>query len=273
MTGKPRGDLDFGGSTLEAAAAFWASCAPGGRAYTTGRIDLRGALAFVRLMRGLPTLEVRLSDDAAGGRIRAHLQERVVMGALPKHRLAQGVLVVPASIEEYLRGRSRRALRTNMSRAAHTGITVEPLLTAATKRGVLKQYADATPGEWQLEWQSRAAEDGRIWLAAWDCESRLVGLMIATVDVEWAMLEVGIAREQCARWLLHHTLVERLRDSGARYMLTYPRNALSITAGARYLQRLLGYRVFNLSLRRARLRGRNVRDGEVARKAQLTRGA
>jgi hypothetical protein len=222
-------------------------------------------------MRRLPRLEVRLSDDAAGRRIRTHLRNRVAMGLLAKHRLAQGVLIVPPAMDEYVRGRSKRALRTNISHATRAGITVERLPTAAARRAVFKRYADAMPTPWGVEWPSRAAEEGRIWFAAWDCESCLVGLMIATVDVEWAMLEIGVAREQCARWLLHNTLLEQLVDAGVRYLLTWPCNALSLPEGPRYLQRLLGYRVFNLSLRRAHPSRRHLHKDSVAEHAPLTR--
>ena len=202
----------------------------------------------MRLLRGLPTLEVRLSGEPAGQRIRIHLRDRVAWGLIPKHRLAQGVLIVPPAMNEYLPGRSRRALRTNISRAVRAGITVEFLPTAAVRCAALEKYGGARPGPLELEWASRAADEGRVWLAASDCESRPVGLMIATVDVEWAMLELGVAREQAARWLLHNRLLERLSSSGVRYMLTHPYHALNLPYGARYQQRLLGYHVFNVSL-------------------------
>ena len=215
---------------------------------------MRGAAAFVRLVFGLPRLEVRLSETVAGRRIRAHLGARV-LGLLPKHRIAQGVLAVPPTMGEYFTGRSRQAARTNVARAVRGGIAVEQLVTVDARRDALNRNAGPAPApvdrDWRDFWSRCAAEDGRVWFAASDPEGRLRGLTVATVDVEWAMLEVAIAREHDVRWLLQTAMLEHLVDSGVRYLFTGDGNALSIGPAVRHVQRLLGYSVANLSIGQA----------------------
>ncbi len=248
------GDLQYGGKTLDAAAVFWARWAPRPEGGIRARPGVRGAFAFARLVFGLPRLEVRLSEAEAGRRIRAHLGARV-LGLLPKHRLAQGVLAVPPTIGEYFTGRSRRAARTNVARAVRAGIVIEHLVTVDARRDGLNRNAGPAPAlvdrDWRDFWSRRAGEEGRVWLAASDPHGRLRGLAVATVDVEWAMLEVAVARDHCVRWLLQTAILEHLVDSGVQYIFTETGNALSVGPALRHVQRLLGYSVTNLSIGRA----------------------
>jgi len=247
-------DLQYGGRTLEAAAAFWTSCSPHRGALGHGRPDLRGALAFARLVARLPRFEVRLSETGAGRRIGAHLAARTV-GGLPKHRLAQAVLVVPPSMESYLSGRSRRATRTNLARAVRAGFAVKELVSLEERLDALRRNAGDAPTradrEWLDLWSQRTGEEGRVWLAAFDQEGSLKALAVATVDMEWAMLEVGIAREHCARWLVETAMLERLVQSRALYLLPATGNALSGGPSVRHFQRLMGYTVANLRVARS----------------------
>ncbi len=248
------GDLQYGGQTLEAAAVFWTRWTPRREGEVRARPGVRGAVAFARLVFGLPRLEVRLSEAEAGRRIRAHLGSRV-LGVLPKHRIAQGVLAVPPTLGEYFTGRSRQAVRTNVARAVRAGIAMEHLVTVDARRDALNRDAGPAPApmdrDWRDFWSRRAAEDGRVWLAASDPESQPRGLAIATIDVEWAMLEVASAREHCVRWLLQTAMLEQLVDSGVQYVFCGPGNALSVGPAVRHVQRLLGYSVANLSIGRA----------------------
>ena len=245
------GDLQYGGRTLEAAAGFWMGCKSRGTRELPLRPSTRGAVAFVRVLLGLPRIEVRLSDETAGRRIGEHLRVRV-FGVLPKHRVAQGVLAVPPSMGAYLSGRSRQAVRTNTARAARAGIAVSRLVTLEARRDAVDRYTGPAPAlvdrEWRDEWWRRAAEDGRVWLAASNPDGQIQGLLVATVDLDWAMLEVAIARQHCTRWLLQKVLLQHLVDSGVRYMFTGTGNVLSLGPSLRHIQRLLGYVVANLAV-------------------------
>jgi hypothetical protein len=199
----------------------------------------------------LPRVEVRLSDETAGRRIRAHLSVRV-LGVLPKHRVAQGVLAVPPTMGAYLSGRSRQAVRTNTARAARAGIAVSPLIALGARRDAVYRYAGPALGpvdrEWRDDWARRAAEDGGVWLAASNTDGQVQGLLVATFDLDWAMLEVAVARQHSTRWLLEKALLQHLVDSRVRYVFTGAGNALSVGRSVRHVQRLLGYGVANLTV-------------------------
>jgi hypothetical protein len=130
---------------------------------------------------------------------------------------------------------------------------MEHLVTVDARRDALNRNAGPAPvdRDWRDFWSRRAAEDGRVWLAASDPEGRLRGLAVATVDVEWAMLEVAVAREHCVRWLLQTAMLEQLVDSGVQYFFAETGNALSVGPALRHVQRLLGYSVANLFIGRA----------------------
>ena len=247
-------DLQYGGQTLEAASAFWTRWARHREDEVRARTGARDAFAFARLAFRLPRLEVRLSETEAGRRIRANLGARV-LGFLPKHRLAQGVLAVPPTLGEYLTGRSRRAVRTNVAHAARKGIATDLLVTVDARRDALNRNAGPAPApvdrDWREVWSLRAAEDGRVWLAASDAEGGFWGLAVATVDVEWAMIEVAIAREHAVRWQLHTAMLAHFVDTGVQYVFTADGNALSVGPSLRHVQRLLGYSVANLVVGRA----------------------
>jgi hypothetical protein len=152
----------------------------------------------------------------------------------------------------YLRGRSRQAVRTNTAHAARAGIAVAKLVTLEARRDAVYRYTGPTPApvdrEWRDDWSRRAAEDGRVWFAASNPDGQIQGLLVATVDLDWAMLEVAVARQHCTRWLLEKVLLQHLVDSGVQYMFTGTGNALSGGPSVRHVQRLLGYGVANLTL-------------------------
>jgi hypothetical protein len=255
---------------LEAAASFWMGC----KSRRTRELpSARGAVAFVRVVLGLPRIEVRLSDETAGRRIRAHLSVRV-LGVLPKHRVAQGVLAVPPTMGDYLSGRSRQAVRTNTARAARAGIAVSPLITLGTRRDAVYRYAGPALGpvdrEWRDDWARRAAEDGRVWLAASNTDGQVQGLLVATFDLDWAMLEVAVARQHSTRWLLEKALLQHLVDSRVRYVFTGAGNALSVGLSVRHVQRLLGYGVANLTVSQTPPSARGAPVSAVAASANAT---
>jgi len=94
-----------------------------GLAEAVVRCPKRVAALIVLLLR-TPSEPMFVSESATGARLRSYFAERAV-GVFPKNRLCRGVLMLPEQPGEYLRGRRRQALRTNLRRAATAGITCE----------------------------------------------------------------------------------------------------------------------------------------------------
>jgi hypothetical protein len=198
-----------------------------------------GALTLARYDRSLPVVTVRLTDSPAGRMIGEHLAIRERGGRRYRYRLAQGVLPLPVDFAQYLRGRRRQAVRTNIGHARRAGLTVahteiadwEPGLDD-TRRGLL------TPGpiEW---WHVRApGQEGPVAEA------------ILTVDDDVALLHGLGSSARYSRWLLHTAIVERLCGH-CDLLLVNSDDAYLLGSGHQYFQRLLGYEIARIRLHRA----------------------
>jgi hypothetical protein len=84
----------------------------------------RQGIALFGLLRGTTSESVTLSDSRSGQVIREYFSRRS-LGVLPVTRFCRGVLVLPRDHAEYLRGRRRQALRTNLRHATEAGIRCE----------------------------------------------------------------------------------------------------------------------------------------------------
>jgi hypothetical protein len=214
-----------------------------------------GSLTLARYERGLPAVAVRLSEAPAGRMIGEHLAIRVQGGERYRYRGPQGVLTLPGSFADYLRGRHRQAVRTNIGHARRAGLTVarrelldwEPGLDD-TRRGLL---APGPIEHWQVLAPATEAP---------------VAEAIVTVDDEVALLHGLGSSASPARWLLHTAIVERLCGS-CGLLLVNSDDAYLLGPGHQYFQRLLGYEIARLRLERpsvprrglARLGGKDVR--------------
>lgn len=183
---------------------------------------IHGAMALVRVLAQLPRIDVRLSDSPPGREIDKYLSIRV--HGVCTHRLAQGVLHIPGRPGEYLRGRSRQAVRTNLHRAEAANIECR----------------------FPPNLQSGA---GTVELIAFDGRGENVGHLSATVDSEWAMLRDLVGTQSEARYALHTALVTFLCSRGVRFLFVQGPGALVLPPGLQYFQHLLGYRVAHLRVR------------------------
>jgi hypothetical protein len=172
---------------------------------------------LIALMFVIPRTRVCLSESPAGEQIRVHLRLR--RWGLPRFRLAQGVLHLPADFATYLRGRRRQAVRTNVSRARSRGISCTQTVTSSGPFG---------PAE---HWQAMR-EPGVVVGEAW-----------VTIDDECALLHSLVTSEPDVRWLLHTAIVERLCAHGCRQLLTNSYDAFLMSTGQQHFQHLLGYSV------------------------------
>jgi hypothetical protein len=197
-----------------------------------------GSLQLARYERGLPSVAVRLSGAPSGRLIGEHLAIRVQGGERYRYRGPQGVLTLPGDFAQYLRGRHRQAVRTNVGHARRAGLTVARRELPAwepgrddTRRGFL------SPGPIE-HWQILHPMDGAP-----------VAEAILTVDDEVALLHGLGSTNPHARWLLHTEIVERLCGS-CGVLLVNSDDAYVLGPGHQYFQRLLGYEIARLRLER-----------------------
>ena len=194
-----------------------------------------GSLYLEWYRRQLPSVTLRLTASPSGRMIDEHfaIRERGDW----RFRHAQGVLELPAEFSDYMRGRSRQAVRTNVAHAHRGGLT--------TMSFVIDNWA---PGEDD----SRAAQltPGRAerWIVL-DADGVIVAESILSVDADVALLQGSVSFTTHARWLLHTAVVERLCGD-CQVLLTNSEDAYLMGAGNQHFQRLLGYRVCRLRVSR-----------------------
>ena len=248
--GRPFDELQYGRKTFVASSEFlqrmW--LAPSVASRLGGLADGQGLVASAKLFASLPRLSISLSSSESGREIAAHLR-RTRMG-IPHTRLAQGVLAVPPTQEEYLGGRSRQAVRTNIRRAKSLGLTCRRLAGRAEQRYVADYMVGRRPQSEDVAEEYRRHLD-HLYTHCWMVEApdqTPAALAILSVDTEVAMLWSLVCLEPSAKWLLHTHVVGELGAAGVRYLLTSSRMAPMMRPQDQYFQKLLGYRVAHLSL-------------------------
>jgi hypothetical protein len=195
-----------------------------------------GSLTLARYRRSLPTVDVELTASPAGQMIGEHFAIRSD-GRL-RYRDAQGVLRLPADFSEYLRGRHRQAVRTNVGHARRAGLRAAVEYVADWAPGTDdSRLAYITPGP--VERWNLVTEEGTI-----------VAQAILSVDEEVALLQGLMSLVPHGRWLLHTAIVERLCGS-CEVLLINCDDAYLMPPGVQHFQRLLGYEIARLRLDRA----------------------
>jgi hypothetical protein len=197
----------------------------------------------------LPTLAVSLSPTALGDRMEAKYGGH--RRGVPC-RLAVSVLALPERGEDYLRGRSRQAVRTNRARAVEAGVTcrrmgrveadvrITAVLRARGEAGLIESVREDLHSGLVQAWLARDARD----------DTEVVAL--TSVDGAFARLDLMLAapgREVGpARYLLSSHLVAELAARGVRHLAVD--TALFLESGLRHFQRLLGFVPMTLELTR-----------------------
>lgn len=219
-----------------------------------GLIRIAPSLPFlVRYLRTLPVVHVRLSDRPEGRSLRRHLSRSAA--GVPVGRLAAAVLELPDRIEDYLRGRSRQAVRTNLTHARRLGVSCRAVQDEeeryATVRAVLA--ARGTPAATlDSACQHSLARSHELHVAAGP-DGTPLAFAGCGIDVEWVHVSqfwstgTGPASTH-ARYALHVHLVEQALCRGAHAFCF--ESALTVPPGLQHLQHLLGFRPANLRLSR-----------------------
>jgi len=198
----------------------------------------------------LPVVEVRLTTESYG-RWMACVWPAGEAPVFAGH-WAQAVIGTPADESEYLTGRHRQALRTNIRRASELGITASRLehydefAVAASSVYRARLGGDAVlatlappSGAENFAWYAAYApdRDDPIAVAVVAIFGELGALVVMVGDRRFGRL--GHTRH-----LLHTFILRDLADTGVRHLVAG--SVLRESPGNRYFQRLLGYRVCNL---------------------------
>jgi hypothetical protein len=186
---------------------------------------------------------VSLSDGPAGQQMRAWFRPDRM---LPFDRAPIAVLDLPATPAEYLRGRSRQALRTNLKRAAALGITCASVPSEHEVRRVADAIATGrgTVGE-ELVPATEVPGPHRRFSAAYDVTGQPLALGQTILDGPQAGLllmitAIGHPDARIGRYALHAHLVTDLVEQGAS-SLVVGGSMLLTGEGTRYFQRRTGF--------------------------------
>jgi hypothetical protein len=161
--------------------------------------------------------------------------------------------MVPSTEAKYLSGRHRQALRTNLRRASEVGIRCIDVSSAGQRR-VLSGPWLTSPFPYEdspatlEENLTPPYPDALQWVAT-DAGNVPLAVGRISIDAEWALVEALFGRSHAAGWMMHTRLTAATIDAGARYMIVSSGPAPLLSPGLQHFQRLLGYRVVNLSLR------------------------
>jgi hypothetical protein len=218
---------------------------------------MEGSRAVWAVYRGLPRVSVSLTGSSCGELMSDQLAIR--RWGVPKNRIAQGVLPIPADLGTYLRV-GHRLVRRQVRRAVEAGVECR-LLSGPERAAVLddltvrKERASDDQNGRQLGAARRRTDDEAAgwaerkddeWWAAIGADGTSVALASICVDKEWAFLRGLISVEHPARYLLHMRLVEELAGREVRYLWTAAPSAMLQASGLQYFQYMLGYEIVNL---------------------------
>lgn len=195
------------------------------------------AFAAVWVAMRCPTLTVVLTRSPQGELIRRYLTQSRF--GIPRRKFLQGVLIIPEEYSDYLRGRHRQAVRTNLGHAQRAGLAVQHLVLAEGLPAVQK-----AAGQHQMD-----APVEKFFIIDND---RSIATAYLTVDRDVALLNMLGGETSDARWLLHAAVVQRLCGS-VGVLLVEASTVPLLAPGLRHFQHLLGYRIFRLRVLRERL--------------------
>jgi hypothetical protein len=230
---------------LETAARLVAAVrsAAGPVASVRAGLSRPGLAALVQVLRSLPVVDAPFSAGPGGRELRDWFANGrgLFLGRAPV-----ALLQLPETQAEYLRGRPRQALRTNVRRATELGIRCTQVTDPAELARVVAHIADrrgqdpATMVRPDLD-----PAVTRRFTVAHDAAGEPVALSETWLDGEWAGLATlvtvpGEGDGQLLRYLLHVTTVADLIDSGVRTVVVSG-SMLLTSAGTRYFQRRTGF--------------------------------
>jgi hypothetical protein len=225
---------------------------------TAALLRPRRAAALVRLLFGTRSEQVPLSTSLTGRALSAYFDERS-LGVFPQNRLCRGVLILPEDHADYLRGRHRHALRTNLRKAGAAGIRCETISDPARVFDELTEIVNhrrvglnAAERTGLASWAAMLTGPEMTLMIARDRLGSPLAITAAVIDDAVCLICAAVASNHPARWALHDYLVRSLIARGASYLLAAgggPFGALGFDANVHHYQRLLGYELRHLKPR------------------------
>ena len=241
----------------------------------------RAVALFVLLVR-IRSEQVVLSTSLTGQALSAYFSQRS-FGVFPQNRLCRGLLVLPEHHSDYLRGRRRQALRTNLRRAEVAGIRCEaisdPHRAFDEITEIVKQRrTSATQAELQIlaSWEAVLEGPEMTLLVARDQLGRPLALTGAVIDDAVCLIRLAVASSHEARWGLHDYLVQLLIARGVKYLLGEgggPFGALGFDANLLHYQHLLGYELRHLKPRTGQQHAAEEESAYPARDVRTVNGS
>jgi hypothetical protein len=233
---------------------------PAARVRAAAAVD--GAKALVTLLASLPVEQATFSETPEGHELRRWFRPD---RSLPVDRAPIAMLALPPTHREYLQGRSRQALRTNLTRAAVAGlksvVVDSPTELEQAVEHIAGQRATTAAALAPLQGSGDIRVRCRV---AYDDHGAPIGMSQTVQDGSWAGLATlvtshGHPHAQTARYLLHTEVVEDLIDREVS-RLVVGGSILLATSGTRYFQRRNGYRPVRLRISPAADRRRTRTD-------------
>ena len=233
------------GAELDRAARYLheVRTAPGRVAQLRAAASVEGLAAVRSLLRALPPLPVAFSDSPIGEEMRAWFRPD---RRLPVNRAPIAALQLPGTMAEYLRGRPRQALRTNLTRAAAEGLTCAPV----TDVGELRRLAEHLAARRRVDLGFMVRTElvprpDRWFTAAYDAAGDPIALNQTVVDGALAglvlmVIEPGHPAAPLVRYPLHAAVVQRLVERGVTTLIAGG-SMLLTSEGTRYFQQRTGW--------------------------------
>jgi hypothetical protein len=214
----------------------------------------RRVASLASLLLRTQSQRVVLSDSLAGRTLSAYFKDRT-FGLLPRHRLCEGVLVLPRHHSEYLRGRRRQALRTNLRRAQTAGISCEPITDPSraldTVLAIVGTRECPVTEASASHWRALVERPESTLLVAREAHGHPLAIVGVVIDDMVSLIRFSVAGNHDARWALHDYLVRMLIARGVSYLVAEgggPFGALGLSPGVQHYQHLLGYELRHLTL-------------------------
>jgi hypothetical protein len=202
-----------------------------------------GVAAVRAVLQHLPRRPLTFSASPAGEELRTWFRPD---RRLPFNRAPIAVLDLPGTPADYLRGRSRQALRTNLTRAAALGLSCVSVPSEDEVRRVAAAIAAGrgTSGDKLVRYEHRPGPQ-RLFCAAHDVDGTPMGLAQAVLDGPRAGLVLMISflgheHARVVRYALHTHLVADLVARGASTVVVGG-SMLLTSEGTRYFQRRTGF--------------------------------
>jgi hypothetical protein len=200
-------------------------------------------------VRRLPVLEITISARQAAVWFSPKFPS--VCESIFHGYRAQAVLDLSVRPEQYLVGRRKQALRTNLRRAGDLGVQVRRFTTFEEWVPSVREVYRSRPADRKRIEQIHPPPAGQEvrYYAATDREGRPVTFAIAVIFNDCAVLAGMVSvpthpASSSARYLLHTFIRSDLRSRRIRNLIVG--TATRIPPGLQYFQYLLGYEVRNL---------------------------